>query len=101
MTKTIKNQTLFSHGIVKNEEEKEVIQEEITSEEKTKVIAEDIPNTVLDKFKIKEKKGKTQCSFYLDDDVVRAINKVSKGQPKGFKSELANDVFRAALKNYL
>lgn len=38
--------------------------------------------------------------FYLDEDVVNVIDKLSKGKKKGFKSILVNGIVRAVLEDY-
>lgn len=67
--------------------------DELKPQAPTKSYAEDLLASIEPENK--EKKGKT-CSFYLDDDVVKALDRVSKAKGVN-KSKLLNTILKTVL----
>ncbi len=58
------------------------------------------PKELLSSVAKKPKKGKMQRSVYLDEDVCEAFDAFGKKHPRN-KSELVNELLRAALADYM
>lgn len=87
-----KNLTDFG-DVAKRNREAEEVKEEVV-EEAVDTYSVNFVEVLDAMMKERAANPKVQRSFYLDKDVVKALDKAAKKQPKGFKSELINSFLR-------
>ncbi|UAK18090.1 hypothetical protein [Sporolactobacillus terrae] len=91
----MKNRTLAGFNEVANSEPSKEIKE--NNQKMKETTSESHNNNAVDDLIENEKKKTILRGFVLDIDVVKAIDRISKGKGRGFKSEFVNTVLKQVL----